>query len=114
MNVLSATQIKELDRRAVEEGIPESTLMETAGRAVAEAIERRTDIHKVVAIAGKGGNGGDALVAARRLCEMGIEVRAFTIAPLNDLSSLTKEKADLLYKATPGSVSVISEDLVAF
>ncbi len=114
MNVLSAAQIKELDRRSVEEGIPESTLMETAGGAVAEAIERRTAIHKVVAIAGKGGNGGDALVAARRLYEMGIEVRAFTVAPLNDLVHLTKEKADLLYKATPGSVSAISEDLVAF
>jgi NAD(P)H-hydrate epimerase len=104
MNVLSAAQIKELDRQAVEEGIPESTLMETAGCAVAKAIECRTAIHKVVAIAGKGGNGGDALVAARRLYEFGIEVRAFTIAPLNDLSPLTKEKADLLCQATPGSV----------
>jgi NAD(P)H-hydrate epimerase len=114
MNVLSAAQIKELDRRAVEEGIPESTLMETAGGAVAKAIERRTAIRKVVVIAGTGGNGGDALVAARRLYEMGIEVRAFTIAPLNNLSPLTKEKADLLCQATLGSVSAISEDLVAF
>jgi NAD(P)H-hydrate epimerase len=114
MDVLSAAQIKELDRRAVEEGVPEATLMETAGGAVAEMIQRRYTVHRVVVVAGKGGNGGDALVAARRLHEAGIEVRAFTLTPLNALSPLTRERAELLSEEAPAALSVLSDELAGF
>lgn len=111
MNLLTGAQIKELDRLAVEAGVPESTLMETAGCAVAEAIGRRFTVDRIVVIAGSGGNGGDALVAARRLHETGVEVHAFTLSPSADLSPLTKEKVELLLAAAPGSSTLLTEDL---
>lgn len=111
MDVLTGAQIREIDRLAVEAGVPESALMETAGCAVAETIERRFTVSRVVVIAGRGGNGGDALVAARRLHEIGVDVRVFTISPLAALSPLTREKVALLLSAAPGSCTVLTEDL---
>ncbi len=56
--------------RAVERGISVETLMENAGRGVAEEINRRfvpLEGKKVVVLAGNGNNGGDGMVAARYL-----------------------------------------------
>jgi len=91
MKVLTAAQMVEIDRQAIEElELPGRVLMENAGRSVAEAIAARvpelTPTHSrgkrpvVVVVAGKGNNGGDALVAARHLQNRGAEVRAFILA----------------------------------
>ncbi len=112
MNVVSGRQIKELDRAAVEAGIPAGDLMENAGRGVADAVRRRSSRgKKVVVVAGKGGNGGDALVAARILCEEGLHVRAFTLSSIDDLIETTHEKANLLNERFPGTLSVLDDDL---
>ena len=75
MKVLNAAQMREADRRAIEEiGIPVEALMENAGRAVADAAdaELRARRAKVVLIVcGRGNNGGDGLVAARHLANRG-------------------------------------------
>jgi len=74
--VLSAQGIKDLDRRAEELGVSSLLLMESAGRGAAEEIRRafpRALRRRVVAVAGKGGNGGDALGAARWLGLWGAE-----------------------------------------
>ena len=57
-------------------GIPGPVLMENAGRAIFQEIERRfPELHeeKFVIVAGKGNNGGDGLVVARHLRESGGE-----------------------------------------
>jgi NAD(P)H-hydrate epimerase len=72
-----------LDRHAIERlGIPGATLMENAGRGAAEAIlqelrgARRTPRGAcVVVVCGKGGNGGDGFVVARRLAQAGVRVQ---------------------------------------
>ena len=48
-------------------GIKRLQLMENAGAAIARAVKERISRGKVVIIAGKGNNGGDAFVAARHL-----------------------------------------------
>jgi NAD(P)H-hydrate epimerase len=65
---LTADQAAAWDRAARErEGIPERVLMENAGRAVAAVVHELFPRGRVVAVAGSGHNGGDALVALRVL-----------------------------------------------
>lgn len=109
--VLNAAQIKALDRAAVEAGIAVSVLMENAGRMVAEAVRANTSGKRVIAVAGKGGNGGDALVAARLLAEQGFVVHAFTLFPLDELAVTTREKAELLEERFPGTLQLVGDDL---
>ncbi len=81
MNVVTADEIRELDRRAIEEaGIPGVVLMENAGRAVVDQIERRYGplAGKVVAVfCGGGNNGGDGFVIVRLLLLAGARVDLF-------------------------------------
>jgi NAD(P)H-hydrate epimerase len=80
MKIVSAEQMRELDRRTIDEfGTPGEVLMERAGLGLADVIRRLMDyaglIHPSVHfIAGRGNNGGDAFVAARLLHEVGIPV----------------------------------------
>lgn len=72
-----AEGIRALDRWAIEEqGIPEADLMEAAGTALAEAVAGLSPQGPVRILCGKGNNGGDGHVAARRLQDMGFEVEA--------------------------------------
>jgi NAD(P)H-hydrate epimerase len=68
MRLLSAAEQRELDRLAVEAGLPTRVLMENAGSAVArEVLELRP--RSVAVCCGPGNNGGDGFVAARLLRE---------------------------------------------
>jgi hydroxyethylthiazole kinase-like uncharacterized protein yjeF len=61
--------MREADRRTIEEiGLPGAVLMENAGAAVVQAIEERFPrAQRVLVLCGKGNNGGDGFVIARRL-----------------------------------------------
>jgi len=70
VKILTAAQMREVDRRTVEMGIPSIVLMENAGQRVVEFLEREyAPLHKqrIAVICGKGNNGGDGLVVARQL-----------------------------------------------
>lgn len=70
MKVLTAAEMREVDRRAVEAGIPAIVLMENAGHRVVELLDREfapLSKQRVVVFCGKGNNGGDGLVVARQL-----------------------------------------------
>lgn len=70
MKVLTAAQMREVDRRTMELGIPGPILMENAGMRVAEFLQRTFDplsSQRIVILCGKGNNGGDGLVVARQL-----------------------------------------------
>lgn len=83
MRLLTAAQSRELDRLSQEKyGIPSYSLMTSAGEAVAAALiekYRNQAMRGVVALAGKGNNGGDSMVAARKLKQEGIPVRAILL-----------------------------------
>ena len=68
MNIVTAAQMREIDRRAIEEyGIPGVVLMENAGLRLVEFIRQLECGPRIVVVAGKGNNGGDGFVAARHL-----------------------------------------------
>ncbi len=73
MKTVSATEMRELDRRTIEEfGTPGEVLMERAARGLIDQLLTLIQIHQikrpsVLLIAGKGNNGGDAEVAHRML-----------------------------------------------
>src|SRR5277367_6583508 len=70
MKVLTAAQMRDVDRRTAELGIPNIILMENAGHRVLEFLEREyapLSKQRIVVVCGKGNNGGDGLVVARQL-----------------------------------------------
>ncbi|MGN6749938.1 MAG: NAD(P)H-hydrate dehydratase, partial [Xanthobacteraceae bacterium] len=63
------------------------TLMENAGKAVAQAVSaRQRPGGRVVVLAGPGNNGGDGFVAARLLAERGYAVKALLAGALDKLT----------------------------
>ena len=84
---LDADQMRATDRWAIQQqGVPSLQLMETAGRAVAEAAAEAAGPGRAAIVCGKGNNGGDGLVTARALREMGFEVDALLLGPGDQLS----------------------------
>jgi hydroxyethylthiazole kinase-like uncharacterized protein yjeF len=80
--VLTPAEMGEADRRTIAAGTPVDVLMERAGRAVAWAVRREmggTYGRRVVAVCGKGNNGGDGHVAARALRGWGVRVDVFNL-----------------------------------
>lgn len=80
MKVVTAGEMRHIDRSAASIGLTTETLMENAGRAVAE--ETRKFISSVIGkhvlvIVGPGNNGGDGLVAGRYLADWGAEVSLY-------------------------------------
>lgn len=74
------------DRYAIDDlGIPSLVLMEVAGRAVAAAALRSLP-SRIVALAGTGNNGADALVAARHLAEAGRALEVIIVGQLERAS----------------------------
>jgi NAD(P)H-hydrate epimerase len=70
MKILTVAQMREVDRRTTELGIPGIVLMENAGHRVVEFLVRRFSplaAQRIVVLCGKGNNGGDGLVIARQL-----------------------------------------------
>ena len=82
MKLVTSAQMKELDRRAIQDrGIPSIDLMERAAAGVAEAaldlLSVRPGKARVSVLCGPGNNGGDGIAAARLLFLRGAAVRVF-------------------------------------
>lgn len=110
MKILTAQQMRELDRLTVERcGIPYATLMETAGSRVVEAIiENYGPVagKSFAVFCGKGNNGGDGAVIARLLFLRGAQVRVFLFGKVED----TKGEARTNFE----SVKLFGEPIVGF
>ena len=88
MFTLSRDEVRELDRRAINDfGVPGIVLMENAGRGCAELLMRLNPERKpVVILCGPGNNGGDGFVIARHLDNAGWSVDVRVFAKNNGLS----------------------------
>ena len=100
MRILNAAQMREADRRTIEEiGIPSIVLMENAGRQVVAAMEAmHTDLleRQVAVLCGRGNNGGDGFVVARTLVQRGVDVSVFLMGRVADVRGDARTNLEIL------------------
>ncbi|MFB6099450.1 MAG: NAD(P)H-hydrate dehydratase [Salinibacter sp.] len=106
---LTADAMREADRYTIEEyGIPSFTLMEGAGRGCAERIQSAygpLEGDAVMILCGKGNNGGDGLVVARRLLAAGAQVHVVLTSRPDALSGDAAQNLSLLRQHEGGEKS---------
>jgi hydroxyethylthiazole kinase-like uncharacterized protein yjeF len=109
MKIVSASEMRDIDRVTSERfGVPSLTLMENAGSAVADFIlSEYPQAKNIGVICGKGNNGGDGFVAARKLHEAGKEVQVVLLA---DPAELRGDAAEMFKRMQLHSVVVRSSD----
>ena len=101
---ISVDQMIEVDRAMIEDfGISLLQMMENAGRNLAHLARRRflegNPVGKrVVILAGTGGNGGGAMVGARRLQNWGAQVQVVLAQPREALKSVPAHQFDILHR----------------
>jgi hydroxyethylthiazole kinase-like uncharacterized protein yjeF len=83
--LLTSAEMNEADRLTIAAGVAGMTLMENAGRAVADRVAGHPRESRVIVVAGPGNNGGDGFVAARSLAERGYPVRVLLVGALAKL-----------------------------
>ena len=92
MTVLTAEQMRELDRITIEEhGVPSLALMENAAHRVEETLAQNFDpLHRqyVAVLCGKGNNGGDGLALARLLSD---KVARLYVVMAGDAEELSRD-----------------------
>ena len=99
---LSTSQMVEVDRAMIEDyGIELIQMMENAGRNLAHLarvlfLDGDPRGRTVLVLAGTGGNGGGALVCARRLATWGASVRVGTTKPSAEFSPVAGHQLDIL------------------
>lgn len=79
--IITVAQMRAIDAAAAASGVATRTLMENAGRRVAEAIAARFSPAPTAVLCGPGNNGGDGWVAARHLRDMGWPAWVETLTP---------------------------------
>ncbi|WP_449462419.1 NAD(P)H-hydrate dehydratase [Tardisphaera miroshnichenkoae] len=94
---MGVEELRAIDLNAAWLGLSPSLLMEAAGEAVARELAARVKPgSSVLVLCGSGNNGGDGLVAARRLSAIGYDVTVGLTGKAEELSGPPKEKLELL------------------
>ena len=101
MKLATAGQMKELDRRAIEDrDIPSIDLMERAAEGIRDAalalLPDRPGKCRAAVLCGSGNNGGDGIAAARLLFLSGVKVRAFLAGEYAKMTPDTLEETGRL------------------
>ena len=100
MRVLNTAQMREADRRTIDEiGVPSIVLMENAGRQVVAALEAKFEQLaelRVAVLCGRGNNGGDGFVAARTLRQRDTEPGVFVIGSVAEVQGDARRNLDIL------------------
>jgi NAD(P)H-hydrate epimerase len=100
MRVFDARQMREADRRTIEDvGIPSMVLMENAGRQVVATIESTFDAlaeMRIAVVCGPGNNGGDGFVVARTLLQRGFDAGVFLLGDSAQLKGDARANAQIL------------------
>ena len=100
MRVVTASQMAAIDAETIAAGVPGLELMERAGRemtwAILDLMPEFVPPAAVGVCCGKGNNGGDGLVVARLLEELGYEVTVMMLAEAGDLAPDARTNLDRL------------------
>ena len=114
MLLLTAAEMRELDRATIEGGhATGDALMERAGAGVAEAMERRYGpalALRIVVLCGTGNNGGDGFVAARHLRARGAEIHVGLIGERERVRGEARVHLDRLEREGAGVAEIGSEE----
>lgn len=116
MKILTAAQIREIDRLSITEfGIPGILLMENAGMRVVEAIQDRFEqplpALSVAILCGRGNNGGDGFVIARQLIQKGCTPFVFLFADEEDVKGDALTNLEILKAiGAPPTIVTTAED----
>ena len=113
MRILNAEQMREADRRTIQDiGIASLVLMENAGRQVVAAIESLyPDLaeRRIAIVCGKGNNGGDGFVVARTLQQRGFDVSVFVIGRHTEVKADARINLEILGRIGQTVVEVADE-----
>ena len=106
---VTAEQMKEIDRIAIEETGPNLfQMIENAGRNLAELsmkVMGKNINQNIIVLSGKGGNGGGGICAARHLANRGYNVKVCVTEP-NDLNKATKYQLHILNSTEAKTISI--------
>jgi hydroxyethylthiazole kinase-like uncharacterized protein yjeF len=105
MKIVSTQEMRAIDRATSERfGVASLTLMEDAGCAVADfVLANHAAAESIVVFCGKGNNGGDGFVAARRLHERRKKVQIILLASPDEL----RGEAAVMFGQLPGEAIVV-------
>ncbi len=95
MKILTAAEMREVDRRTIERGIPGLILMENAGNRIVDFLREMfapLSKQRMAVVCGKGNNGGDGFVVARQLFTRKL-CQDLTVLELFDPKELTGDAA---------------------
>ncbi len=112
MKLVTASEMRELDRRAIQDlGIPSLVLMENAGRTTYRILRREfPELQgEVAVVAGRGNNGGDGFVVARYLANAGIPVAVFLLGPRDRVSGDARVNLEILAHLGVSVAEVLTE-----
>jgi NAD(P)H-hydrate epimerase len=116
MKRVTAEEIRRLDQLAIRDySIPSLLLMENAGRSVSDVISRQYKPCKVLIFIGKGNNGGDGLVVARHLVNLGYSAQVILLEdpshlktdPLLNFSIIRKMNIPCVLGATVSEEKIV-------
>jgi len=112
--VVTAAEMRELDRATMEEvGITGFTLMETAGRAVADAAMTMVGRGPVAVVCGPGNNGGDGFVVARVLRNRGIDATVYLAAKRDAIKGYARTHLEVLERSNGVVTDASNLDAIA-
>lgn len=104
MTILTASDMRQLEEAAVDSGLDYLRLMENAGSAAAREIRTAYPIkgRAVTVLCGRGNNGGDGFVIARKLLEEGACVTVVLVAGL----PTTAQAKEMYARITPTDIAI--------
>lgn len=100
MYIVTAGDMQKMDKSTIDFGLPGRLLMENAGCGATQVLLEKICIkgtEKVGIIAGRGNNGGDGFVIARRLLQKGFDVSVYLLSKASLVKGDALANLELLY-----------------
>jgi hydroxyethylthiazole kinase-like uncharacterized protein yjeF len=113
LTIVTGEEMRELERQAIAEvGIPSLVLMENAGvETVREILQAYPDVlrTRVLVLCGRGNNGGDGFVIARRLRDRGVAVETFLVARREEVRGDARVNLEILERLGAPPIPLLGE-----